>query len=98
MSARKHQSPEICPACGAEVPPRARACPECGADEKTGWNEEETQADGLDLYDESFDYEKTLENEGLKPRVLPPGLAWYWWALGIILIAALGFLILSGKW
>ena len=47
--------PEICPNCGAEVPPKARACPECGADEATGWSEE-AHASGLDLPDEDFDY------------------------------------------
>jgi hypothetical protein len=78
----KYTAPEICPA--------------CGADEKTGWNEEAMQSDGLDLPDESFDYETTLENEGLKPRARP-ALPWYWWVLGIILIAALGFLIFSGR-
>lgn len=92
------QTPEICPSCGAEVPPRARACPECGADEKTGWNEETTQFDGLDLPEESVDYEKTLEDEGLKPPARSAGLPWYWWALGIILMVALGFLIVSGRW
>jgi len=97
MPIRKHHIPEICPACGAEVPLRALACPECGADEKTGWNEEASQSDGLDLPDESFDYEKTLENEGLKPHARRHGLAWHWWVLGIILIAALGFLIFSGR-
>ena len=48
--------PEICPNCGAEVPPKARACPECGADEKTGWSEE-AHASGLGLPDENFDYD-----------------------------------------
>jgi predicted nucleic acid-binding Zn ribbon protein len=40
-----------CPVCGAEVPKGAHACPECGADERSGWNEEETRLDGLDLPD-----------------------------------------------
>jgi hypothetical protein len=97
MPAAQRQTPEICPACGAEVPPRAWACPECGADEKTGWNEEATESDGLDLPEETFDYEKTLQNEGLKSPARPPTLAWPWWALGIILIAALVILILSGR-
>jgi hypothetical protein len=41
--------PEECPVCGADVPRGARACPGCGADERSGWNEEETLYDGLDL-------------------------------------------------
>ncbi len=28
-----------CPNCGAEVPINAKACPECGSDEETGWSE-----------------------------------------------------------
>jgi hypothetical protein len=30
-------SDEICPHCGSPVPPRARACKECGSDAETGW-------------------------------------------------------------
>jgi hypothetical protein len=28
----------ICPHCEAKVPANARACPECGSDEQTGWS------------------------------------------------------------
>lgn len=35
--------------CGEDVPAGAWACPSCGADERSGWNEEETRYDGLDL-------------------------------------------------
>lgn len=28
-----------CPVCGTEVSRKARACPECGSDEETGWSE-----------------------------------------------------------
>ncbi len=38
----------ICPNCGAEVPLKALACPECGSDENTGWSEE-TMYDDIDL-------------------------------------------------
>ncbi len=33
------------------MPKNARACPHCGADERSGWNEDETRYDGLDLPD-----------------------------------------------
>ncbi|MHC4139344.1 MAG: hypothetical protein ACYSR1_05760, partial [Planctomycetota bacterium] len=33
---------------GAEVPIKAKSCPDCGSDEKTGWSED-TMYDGLDL-------------------------------------------------
>lgn len=31
--------PFLCPNCGARVPARAKACPECGSDQETGWSE-----------------------------------------------------------
>lgn len=31
------------------MPRAARACPECGADERAGWDEDATRADGLDM-------------------------------------------------
>ena len=37
-----------CPVCQATVPAGARACPECGADEHTGWNEQAAYAHVLD--------------------------------------------------
>jgi hypothetical protein len=44
-----------CPHCDAEVPRRARACPECGSDESTGWASAEDQdyaeVDIPDAYD-----------------------------------------------
>lgn len=55
--------PDICPVCGCEVPPAARACPECGADEETGWNEDHAIYDGLDLPDNEFSYDNYLKRE-----------------------------------
>lgn len=49
--------PTECPVCGAAVPPRAACCPNCGADDRTGWNTEDTAYDGLDLPDSAFDDE-----------------------------------------
>ena len=76
--------PDTCPVCGTEVPPSARACPECGADDTTGWNEDRAVYDGLDLPDNEFDYDAYLKKEfgdlkepGGKPNKL---LAW----LGLI--------------
>ena len=41
----------ICPNCGAEVAMKALACPECGADDLTGWSED-TLYDGIDFLEE----------------------------------------------
>ena len=49
--------PFECPVCGESVPRGAKACPGCGADEHSGWDEESTRYDGLDLPDEAFDAE-----------------------------------------
>jgi zinc-ribbon domain len=42
-----------CPNCGAAVRQGARSCPECGADDETGWSED-TMYDGLDLPDPGY--------------------------------------------
>ncbi len=44
-------APQTCPVCGADVSPNAKACPECGACEKSGWSGD-TDADGLGLSDD----------------------------------------------
>ena len=57
-----------CPVCGENVPAKAKACPHCGACDKTGWKEGATDLDGLDLPDDSFDYDKFTEEEFGTPR------------------------------
>jgi hypothetical protein len=85
--------PEICPHCGAEVPRNARACPECGSDENTGWSED-AQSDGLDLPEENFNYDEFVEREfGGKPASpVPRGLHWFWWLVAVGIIAGLALL------
>jgi len=81
--------PEICPSCGAEVPARARACPECGADEHTGWSEK-AQAQRLGLPDDEFDYDEFVKEEfGSGNRIRPRGISWFWWLAAVLLLAAL---------
>jgi hypothetical protein len=79
--------PEICPNCGAEVPPHARACPECGSDEDTGWSDA-ARYDGLDLPDENFDYDEFVKREfGKSPK--PQGVHWIWWVAAILIVVAI---------
>jgi hypothetical protein len=80
--------PETCPNCGAEVPPKARACPECGADEQTGWSAA-ARADGLDIPDESFDYDDYVKREFGEESPVPRGIQWYWWVMALVVLAAL---------
>ena len=79
--------PEICPNCGAEIPRKARACPKCGSDEKTGWSED-AHVGGLGLPDESFDYDEFVKNELGGARVKPRGLHWFWWLVALLLLVA----------
>ncbi len=60
--------PAVCPVCGEAVPGGARACPGCGADERSGWDEEATRYDGLDLPDEVFDDEREPPPVSRQPR------------------------------
>ena len=85
--------PEICPNCGASVPPNARACPHCGSDDQTGWSEEARAAD-LGLPDEEFDYDDFVRREfgGGQPK--PRGLRWFWWLIAAVLLAAFAFFFL----
>jgi hypothetical protein len=79
--------PEICPNCGSEIPPKAKACPQCGSDEKTGWSED-ARYDGLDLPDEKFDYDDYVKREFSKsPK--PAGLNWFWWLVAVLLLIAI---------
>jgi len=74
------QPPEICPVCGESVPRRARCCPECGADEKSGWDEQATRYDGLGLPDDNSD--------PVQPKA---GRLLLWSAVAIGLLALLVF-------
>jgi hypothetical protein len=82
-------SPEVCPNCGACVPPGARACPECGACEETGWSERAETA-GLGLPDEDFDYDEFVEREFGNHPPKKSRLSWFWrWVALLVLLALL---------
>lgn len=83
--------PDVCPHCGAEVPAGAKACPECGSDEQTGWSEE-ARYDDLNLPDRNFDYDDFVEREFGKERPVPRGILRFWWLVAILVIAALVYL------
>ena len=83
-------TPDSCPNCGAPVPDRARACPECGADEATGWSDD-AHADRLGIPAEGFDHDAFVEEEFGEPgrRQRPQHWLWFVTALGLLLLLAL---------
>lgn len=83
---RRPLPPEECAQCGAAIPPRALACPECGADERTGWRESSLY-DGLDLPDSAYE-----DVPAPAPR---RSLPWYWLALAVLLVALFIFAALG---
>ena len=76
--------PAECANCGAAIPRDAHACPECGADERTGWRETSTY-DGLDLPEDAFADEKAVT----PPARRVNGIAWYWWLAGVVIAGVL---------
>jgi RNA polymerase subunit RPABC4/transcription elongation factor Spt4 len=80
--------PETCPVCGESVPRGAKACPGCGADERSGWNEEATRHDGLDLPDEAF----TDETDRAARRKHGRGL-WIVMAVGLLVLFVFGLIL-----
>ncbi|MBL8898901.1 MAG: hypothetical protein JNM84_14775 [Planctomycetes bacterium] len=87
-----------CAHCGALVPPRARACRECGSDAETGWrDEEELFLESIELpeFDEA-DYRAAMgeitgrgENSSRRPR-------WVIWVAWILLAALVLLFTLAG--
>jgi len=74
--------PDECANCGAEIPRGAKACPECGADERTGWREESIY-DGLDLPEDG-------PGRGAPPSSARRfGLPWYFILAGVVCLALL---------
>jgi hypothetical protein len=78
--------PAECAQCGASIPRNAKACLECGADERTGWRETSIY-DGLDLPGD--------DEAGRPGRKTVNGIAWYWWAAGVALALLLGLAMIG---
>lgn len=81
-------APDECPVCGAAVPRTARSCPECGADERTGWNEDDTRYDGLDLPDSAYEDDSAPRRR--RSPAARPGLLWNIVGLALLVLMILG--------
>jgi len=78
----RRPAPDTCANCGASIPHNARACPECGADERTGWAEQSIY-DGLDLPEDEEEREQAdRAHQHRQSR------QWLWWLVGVVLILA----------
>ncbi len=88
------RSPSVCPVCSADVPPNAKACPECGACEKSGWSDG-AAPDGLGAPDDDFDYDQFVAEEfggGAKKS----GRQQFWWVVAAVVLLAFVWLTLRG--
>ena len=75
-----------CPVCGEVVPANAKACPGCGACDRSGWSGD-PYTDGLALPDEEFDYKRFAAEEfGEEPR--KSRWQWVWWVAAVVLLWA----------
>jgi hypothetical protein len=71
------------------------ACPECGADERTGWRETSIY-DGMDLPESAWESDEAdAAEKPMRDSRRVNGLAWYWWCVGVLLLVFLGLSALS---
>jgi len=93
--AKERSAPDECANCGASIPRDARSCPECGADERTGWRETSLY-DNLDLPEEAWQEEGSAQTPPARQAPRINGVAWYWWCAGALLIVLLIAGVMSG--
>ena len=88
---RKRKPPPICPVCSEDVPLNAVACPQCGADYKSGWRDDALTYDGVGLPDD-FDYDDFRRRE-FGSSSQPMGISTVWWMTAIVVLIALLYLV-----
>jgi hypothetical protein len=88
------KAPTECANCGATIPPAALACPECGADERTGWRETSFY-DGLDLTEDDALSQSPGSRQHPEHARPVNGIAWYWWCMAVVFLLFLGLRLLG---
>jgi hypothetical protein len=90
--------PFICPVCGEELHPGAKACPDCGACERSGWSAD-SALDGVDRTDDDdFDYDRFVEEEFGTRKIGQRGVNPIWTVAALVLLLAILLLIVCGFW
>ncbi len=90
--ASRRTPPPLCPACDEPVPRNASACPNCGSDWETGWNEDGDTSGRIGVDTEEFDYEEFTQREfgGKEPARPKRTLIWIgFWLIVAAIVAAL---------
>ena len=82
--------------CGEDVPARALACPECGADHNSGWREDALGYDGAGLGEDEFNYDEFVQEE-FGSNVKPRGISAVWWITALVLIVAIILFYVVGR-
>lgn len=89
---KERPTPEVCPVCGEDVPPKAKACPNCGACHESGWDDPDAGAGGIPEYghgdEEEFDYERWRAREEGRERPRE-GIRPLWKGVALLLLALL---------
>lgn len=85
--------PEVCPNCGASVPRNAKACPQCGSDEKTGWSDSAC-ASNPGIPEDEFDHDAFVKDEFGSRSPKPRGIHWLWWLTALLLVLSFLFFML----
>lgn len=85
--------PDECANCGASIPRNARACPECGADERTGWRETSLY-DDLDLPEEAYAEPGDASRHQAPMRKINK-VPLLWWLVAVVMLVLFTSLVLG---
>ena len=92
---RSARTPASCAVCGADIPPSARACPGCGADERTGWREPSIY-DGLDLPESAFEDESDAGERAARGEA-EERKARFWWIVAVAMLVVVVVLVVLNR-